>query len=98
MKLDEYYKLLLESYYGIDLIDEYDLKVYVLKEIEELMNDFKNRYDIDTHNILNYVKNDVSDKLKLQSSLIVLNQINGPIELILLIKNRLKEINKEIIW
>ncbi len=97
MKLDEYYKLLLESYYGIDLIDEYDLKVYVLKEIEELMNDFKNRYDIDTHNILNYVKNDVSDKLKLQSSLIVLNQINGPIELILLIKNRLKEINKEII-
>ena len=38
-----------------------------------------------------YVKDNISLRTKLQSLLIVLNENNGPIELILIIKKRLKE-------
>lgn len=93
MTLNDQYKLLLESYYGIELIDEYELKVYMLKQIEEMIIDFKNAYNLDKDNkIKEYVINKVSEKTKLQSSLITLNQINGPMDLILLIKKRLKNL------
>lgn len=93
MNLEDQYKLLVESYYGIELIDEYDLKVYMLKQIEKMIIDFKNAYDVDKDNkIKEYVINKVSDKTKLQSSLITLNQINGPMDLILLIRKRLKNL------
>lgn len=90
MSIEDQYKLLVEGYYGVDLIDEYDLKVYTLKDIEKLIDNFKIIYDIDYENINKYVKENVSDKTKLQSSLILLNQMNAPMELILLIKKRLK--------
>ncbi|MBO6145791.1 MAG: hypothetical protein J6O62_03240 [Bacilli bacterium] len=93
MNLEDQYKLLVESYYGIELIDEYDLKVYMLKQIDKMIIDFKNAYDVDKDNkIKEYVINKVSDKTKLQSSLITLNQINGPMDLILLIRKRLKNL------
>ena len=49
---------------------------------------------IDNFNYLesaNFIKENVSDKTKLQDALIVLNKINGSMDLIFLIKDRLKE-------
>ena len=64
----------------------------MLKQIEKMIIDFKNAYDVDKDNkIKEYVINKVSDKTKLQSSLITLNQINGPMD-ILLIRKRLKNL------
>ena len=92
MTLEDQYKLFIESYYGITLLNEYDLKEYALKKIEELIKNFENNYsDVPYEKIKEYVRDNVSDKTKLQSSLIVLNSINYDMELILLIKDKLKQ-------
>lgn len=95
MKLEDQYRCLIESYYGIEEMDEYDLKVYVLKDIEEYIKNFVEEYkmaNFDYKKESEYIKDNVSIKTKLQSSLIVLNKMNGPMELILLIKKRLKNL------
>ncbi len=91
MSIEDQYKLLLESYYGVKEMDEYDLKEYVLKKIDTLIKNYENEYTIsDIQIIRDNVINNINLKTKLQSSLIVLNQINESMELILLIKNKLK--------
>ena len=100
MSIEDQYKLLVEAYYGITYIDEYDLKVYVLKEIKKLIDNFENQYNINNSDDINeYVKNNVDIKALLQSSLIVLNKMDGYVELVLLIKNRLNMLKNEVkIW
>lgn len=82
--------ILVEAYYGIMEMDEYELKVYEAKKLEEEINNFTREYNINDFDY-EYVKDNISLRTKLQSLLIVLNENNGPIELILLIKKRLKE-------
>lgn len=91
MTLEDQYKLLVECYHGILLMNEYDLKEYALKRVEELIKNFESNYiNVNYEKINEYVKNNVNDKTKLQSSLIVLNSINYDMELILLIKEKIK--------
>ena len=90
--LEDRLNLLVEAYYGIMEMDEYDLKVYEAKKLEDEINNFINEYSIKDFDF-EHVKDNISLKTKLQSSLIVLNEYNGPLELILLIKRRLKEID-----
>ncbi|MBE6150370.1 MAG: hypothetical protein E7162_00935 [Firmicutes bacterium] len=97
MDLKDQFKYFVSGYFGVREMDEYDLKVYVLKDIENYIKDF-----IEVNPIDNYEYKKVSEeieketplKTKLQDALLVLNKINGPIELILLIKKRIKKINK----
>ena len=91
--LEERLNLLVEAYYGILEMDEYDLKVYEAKKLEDEINNFIKEYNLNNFDF-EYVKNNISLKTKLQSLLIVLNENNGPLELILLIKRRLKDINE----
>ena len=96
MKLEDEFKLLVGAYYGVEEMDEYALKVYVLKDIEDLIKRFIEISPIsgyDYEKMALKFKEEVPLKTKLQDSLIILNRINGPIELILLIKNRIKELN-----
>lgn len=93
MTLEDEYKLYVEAYYGINEIDEYELKEYILKDVDKLINNYNKTYSIDIDNKLReYIKDNISIKTKLQSSLIVLNNINGPMELILLIRKKLKNL------
>ena len=97
MDLKDQYKYFVSAYYGVREMDEYDLKVYVLKDIENYIKDF-----IIVNPIPNYEYKKIAEeveqtnplKTKLQDSLIVLNKINGPIELILLVKKRIKKLSK----
>lgn len=82
--------LLVEAYYGMMEIDEYELKVYEAKKIKEEIDNFVKEYNINDFDY-EYVKDNISLRTKLQSLLIVLNKNNRPIELILLIKKRIKE-------
>lgn len=96
MKLEDEYKLLIGAYYGIQEMDEYDLKVYILKEIEECINSFIetspiNGYDYEKMALK--LKEEIPLKTKLQDSLIILNRIDGPMELVLMIKKRIKDLN-----
>ena len=82
--------LLVEAYYGMMEMDEYELKVYEAKKIKDEIDNFVKEYNINDFDY-EYVKDNISLRTKLQSLLIVLNKNNRPIELILLIKKRLKE-------
>lgn len=99
MSLKDQYKLLILGYYGVLSLDEYDLKVYVLKDIEEYIKTFIEinpikdfDYKIEAEK---YVE-EASLKTKLQDALIVLHKIKASMEVVLLVKRHLKDIeNKE---
>ena len=79
-------------------MDNYELKEYVLKDIEEYIKSFilENPIkDFDYRREANIVNDELSLKTKLQDSLIVLPKVNASMELILLVKARLKEIREE---
>lgn len=98
MELENQFRYLVGGYYGVSLVDEYPLKEYIMNDIRNYINDF-----INTNTIENFdyrkeeldVKDNVSERVKLQDALIVLNKINGPMDLVFLIKERLKKNNKK---
>ena len=93
MELENQFRYLVGGYYGVGIMDEYPLKVYMMKEIEEYIkavvkeNTIK---DFDYKKEAEDIKENMSDKTKLQDALIVLNLIKGPMDLVFLIKERLK--------
>lgn len=96
MERENLFNLYVETYFGVREMDEYDLKEYVLKDIENYIKDFVYTNDID----INYakenaerIKDEVNIKTKLQSSLILLNKMNAQEELILLVRKKIKELN-----
>lgn len=98
MKNYDEFKCLVGAYLGVQNMDEYDLKVYILKDIENYIKDF-----LETNNItdINYseekrkIDDELTLKTKLQDALIVLPKVKAPMELIFLIKLRIKKINDE---
>lgn len=97
MSLEEQYKYFVSGYYGVREMDEYELKVYVLKDIENYIKDFISCNNIENFNYkkeAEYIEDKTPIKTKLQDALLILNKIDGPIELILLIKKRIKMLNK----
>lgn len=91
-------RYLVGAYYGISEMDNYDLKEYILKDIESYIRSFvKDNYLSDTNyeEIARSVEDELSLKTKLQDSLLVLPKVNAPMEIILLVKERLKIIREE---
>lgn len=94
MELEDQFRYLVGGYYGVNLMDEYPLKEYVLKDIENYIKDFIKVNPIDNFNYLEEhlkVKDTVSERVKLQDALLVLNIIKGPMDLVFLIKEKLKK-------
>lgn len=94
MELDDQFRYLVGGYYGVSLMDEYSLKEYVLNDIANYIKDFIEVNPIDDFNYIDEaqnIKDNVSDKTKLQDALLVLNKINGSMELVFLIKAKLKK-------
>ncbi len=93
MKYDDRFKYLVGGYYGIKTMDEYESKLYILKDIEEYIRNYcQNDASIDYKSIADEIYENTSIKEKLQDSLILLHDIKGPIELIIMIKQKIKEI------
>lgn len=98
MKLEDTYRYLVGGYYGVELMDEYNLKEFVLEDIKKYIVDFIEINPIDNFDYkkeAEIIKDSLSDKVKLQDSLIVLNKISAPMDLIFLVKKRLKEYEKK---
>lgn len=96
MTLEDEYKLLVSGYYGISEMDEYNLKEYILNDLEKYIKEFVKEYHI-TWLDLKQVAQEVEKrtlKEKLQDSLLILNKVNAPLELYLLIRNRLNDMKK----
>lgn len=98
MELIDTYRYLVGGYYGVSLIDEYSIKEYILEEIKEYINSFietndLTKYDLDKENEI--IKDTYSDRLKLQDALLLLQLMQGPMDLVLLVKQYLKKLGKK---
>ena len=97
MNFEDEFRLLVGGYYGVYEMDEYSLKIYVLKDIENYIKDFVMEYPIDNFDYrkeAEIISSNLSLKRKLQDSLLVLNKIKAPLELILLVKRRINDLRK----
>lgn len=97
MELKDEFKYLVGGYFGIREMDTYDLKVYILKDIENYIKNYIETNPIDNFDYkkaADKIDNEMPLKTKLQDSLLVLNKINAPMELVLLVKLRLEEMKE----
>lgn len=95
MTVEDEFKLLVGGYFGVVEMDEYKLKEYVLKDIEDYIKNFIALNPTSHYNykeVAEYINDKVSLKVKLQDSLLTLRKVNGPLELILMIKGRLEDL------
>ena len=93
MDLKEQFRYLVRGYYGVKLMDEYGLKEFILKDIENYIRDFIEVNPIEDFDYLKeaeFIQDKVPNKNKLQDSLLVLNKVHAPMDLVLLVKQRLK--------
>lgn len=98
MEIENVYRYLVGGYYGVSLMDEYPLKEFVLNDIEKYIREYIVENPVDNFDYekeaLN-IKDSVSDRVKLQDALLVLNRMKGSMDLVFLIKRRLKELDKK---
>ena len=87
-----HYKTIVGAYYGVMLMDEYSLKAYVLKKLENLGKNYCQNKNINSEEIKSFVSQKVS---KLQDALYILNQLDEDKELLHLIKRKIREIDSE---
>ena len=96
MEIDDTYRYMISGYFGVVEMDTYNLKEYVLKDIENYIREFvrqnpSSNFDFSIE--VQKIKDTVPVKTKLQDALLVLNKMdNAPMDLILDIKHRLKNI------
>ena len=93
MDLKDQFRYLVGGYFGITYMDEYPLKEFVLKDVENYIRDFIEINPIDDFDYVlesEKVKDEVSVLVKLQDSLLVLNKINADMDLVLLVKRKIK--------
>ncbi len=90
-----HYKTIVGAYYGVMLMDEYSLKAYVLKKLENLGKNYCQNKNINSEEIKSFVAKKVSKKVKLQDALYILNQLDEDKELLHLIKRKIREIDSE---
>lgn len=90
--MDNELKLLLSAYIGIENLDEYELKVYILKDLKELIDNYlkEKNIKIDLDYEKRIIENEEDFNIQLQDALLVLPRIKAPLELTLLINQKLK--------
>ena len=95
--LEDTYRYLRGGYYGVREMDEYSLKEYVLKDIDEYIERFvieNSLTYLNTPEENEKIDKELSTKTKLQDALLVLPKVEGSMELTLLIKKKIKEIKE----
>ena len=89
------YKTIIGAYYGVMLMDEYSLKAYVLKNIDNLAANYLQDKNIETDGIKQFIRDKVSKKVKLQDALYILNELDEDKELLHLIKKKIRTLESE---
>ena len=85
-------RTLIGGYLGIGEMDEYTSKEYILKEVSDYIDEYMTENGLDESVCIEEKNNleKLSLDRKLQDSILVLNMIDGPIDLKLLIRNNTK--------
>lgn len=87
------YRYLVGGYFGVSMIDEYPIKEYVLIDILNYIKDYKSTNNVDIDEF-EYIKDNYSDRTKLQDALLLLNKMEASMDLVLMVKNKLKSLGK----
>ena len=98
MTLENQYRTLIGAYYGIREMDEHELRIFILKDIENYIKEFIGSNPIPNFNYIEEAEKvncSLSLKRKLQDSLRILPEVNAPLEFILLVQKKLRTINDE---
>ena len=97
MEFDDPYKYMISGYYGVDLLDEYTDKLYLLKDIRKHIDTYleDNRVPGFDYEALNReIEKNNSEIDKLQDALLLLNDMNASMEVTILIKQKISELKK----
>ena len=86
-----YYNMIVSAYYGMMLMDEYPIKEYVLKDINNYLNDYviKCEYSFDYAQAQSKALS-TTKRVKLQDLLYILNKIKASQDLIHLVKEKIR--------
>lgn len=98
MTLEDQFRTLVGAYYGVRDMDEYELRIFILKDIEDYIKEFIELNPIPNFNYkgeAEKVNNSISLKRKLQDALRVLPSIEAPLEFILFVQKQIRKINDE---
>lgn len=97
MKYDDPYKYMISGYYGIESLDEYDNKIYLLNDIRIYINDYlkDNRIaDFNYEKLNEDIKNNTPLEHKLHDALLLLREMNGPTDVSITIMQKLAEMKR----
>lgn len=97
MEFDDPYKYMISGYFGVELLDEYKDKQYLLKDIREYIDAYleDNRIpNVDYEAIKNEIERNNTDIDKLQDALLLLNDMNAPMEASITIRQKISELKR----
>ena len=97
MEFDDPYKYMMSGYYGIELLDEYKDKQYLMKNIREYISNYleDNRIPgFDYEELNRLIEKNNSEIDKLQDALLLLNDMNGPMEVSIIIRQKISDLKK----
>lgn len=95
MKYKYPFNYMISGYYGISEIDDYDLKEYILKDVRDYIEKYIDEHfddSIDYKLVSEVIDKEYTILEKLNDALLVLKDIDGPMELIIMIKRKIREI------
>lgn len=98
MAIEEQYRMLINAYYGTREMEEYKLYIFILKDLETYIKEFIKINQLQNFNYkkeAEIISESTTLKRKLQDALITLPKIKAPLELILLIKEKIRNIDEE---
>lgn len=88
-------KMLYGAYLGVSDMDEYKTKEYVLSDLRKLIDEYIERYNMYYHDEVEEDAKKQTRITNLQDSLLVLKRMDAPLELSLLIKEKIRELKNE---
>lgn len=97
-ELEKKYRIIFGAYLGISMMDEYLLKEYILKDIKKYIDSYVENYPLDNFDYQEFmykVDQEENDIVKLQDALRIGSELNFPIELIHMIKEKIRNIRDE---
>jgi len=98
MTLEDQYRTLVGAYFGVREMDEHELRIFILKDIENYIKNFIRINPISNFNYMEEAEKinmNLPLKRKLQDALRVLPEVEAPLEFILLVQKKIRRLNEE---
>jgi hypothetical protein len=92
IKYDDNIKYMVSGYLGIKSLDEYERKVYILRDARKFIDSYVEDSDFEDFvfdKYCDFIDKEYTYLEHLQDALLLINAMNGPVDLILLIKPKI---------